>query len=95
MKQLKGLYLELPKCGHTYGLSAINDNVVYDQLSVWFYDNSNTYKIFRQSDSQFSVKENKSYLYIEFLGENLNDDTALSLALKIAKELELKIVDII
>ena len=97
MSDLNGLYLELPSCGHTYGISAINNTIIYDKLHAWFFRNWKTLRIFLQSDSDvnnYGRPEDKSYLFIEFLGMNLDDDRALMVSELIANELkeELKIL---
>ena len=95
MEELKGLYLELPACGHTYGISAINDNFAYECLDDWFCSNRDIFKIFRQSDSQYRLDGDTHYLLIEFLGENLDDEKALALAELVARTYGIKLAGII
>ena len=94
-EKLSGLYLELPACGHTYSISAVNDMKAYSCLDEWFYANRSILKIFRQSDSRHRSDDDYSYLNIEFLGENLDDNTALHLAETVAEMYDLKLAGII
>jgi hypothetical protein len=95
---LDGLYMTLPECGHTYGIQAISprkvDNSAYNKLSEYFYKHLREYKWFRQGDSQFAVNGDKHWLFIEFLGMGLDDDSALEFCQQIASEIgeELKLL---
>jgi hypothetical protein len=93
MKELNGLYMHLQDGIHGYGIQAINNPAVYAELERFFYrtnsdQNSPLYgKWFRQGDSAFPNKEDKSWLFIEFLGQDLDDDSALAQCEAIARSI--------
>jgi hypothetical protein len=83
MNQLKGLYMSLPDCGHTYGIQAINNDRIYDCLfEYWRHNNQG--KWFLQGNSAHGTGD-KEWLYIEFLGQSLDDDSALAICEEIAR----------
>lgn len=84
--ELKGLYMHVPECGHTYGISSINEPDLYDKLRSLFFQYKR-WGWFLQSDSERTCTGNKSYLFIEFLGQSLNDNSALEQCEFIASEL--------
>jgi hypothetical protein len=84
--ELKGLYMHVPECGHTYGISSINEPDLYDRLRSLFFQNRGG-RWFLQSESERTCLGDKSFLFIEFLGQSLNDDSALEQCEQIASEL--------
>lgn len=82
---MKGLFMHLSDGLHTYGIQAINDAKIYDKLKAYFFNSGNN-NWFLQGDSMTWQKD-KSWLFIEFLGESLTDSTALALCEKIAKDI--------
>jgi len=92
---LKGLYMSTPACGHTYEIQSIHNPILYLRLKRWFHLNKDNYRVFLQGDSQNQRTGDFGYLIIEFLGMDLNDDTALELCEKIGTEIGYPLVDII
>ena len=91
MLMLKGLYMSLPECGHTYGIKALNDYNIYIKLKNYFNQHRLEFKWFLQGDSLAETINDHSWLFIEFLGMGLNDDTALMFCENIAKEINCKL----
>ena len=95
MKTEPGLYFHEATSGHTWGVEAVNSSEIYHKLSGFFYKHGYEKKWFRQGDSNFRGVGDSSWLFIEFLGQNLNNrEEALEQAQKIARKLgvELKIL---
>jgi len=85
---MNGLYLQLPDGIHTFGLWAINNPKIYDELDRISREHPKSSLWFRQSDS-LDIKsfkhQNKSFLFIEFLGQELDDNSALKQCEEIAE----------
>ena len=85
---LNGLFMQLPdQCGHTYGIWAINNPQLYDALRYIFFSHPMKGKWFLQSDSNHTGNGDKSAIFIEFLGQGLNDDSALQQCENIASSI--------
>jgi len=68
--ELKGLYMHVPECGHTYGISSINEPDLYDRLQSLFFQNRGG-RWFLQSESERTCLGDKSFLFILSSQENL------------------------
>lgn len=91
-----GLYASLPDRGSskTYGLQAINSPEIYDALKKRFSGEKELHFFF-QGDSFYMAGSNKSFLFVEFFGERLDDDSFLELVERISEEIGYPIVDFI
>ena len=90
-----GVYMQTPACGHTYGIWALNHLNAYDALDRVFRSHPLRGKWFRQSDTNYKDNGDKSGLFIEFLGQGLDEYSALEQCEAIAKEMgyHLQILD--
>lgn len=85
-----GLYIHLKACGHTYGIQCYGDKDLYREMKTLYATDPMCKKHFLQGDDSKT-----SWLFIEFLGERHDDDTAVALCEEFAKKLRTQIIDFI
>ena len=87
---LKGLYMVFPDGMHTFGIQSINDEDSYNKLKKFFFEENDS-RLFLQSDSGIQNPEDKSYLFIEYLGFKPDDFIAMQESEYIAKKIGLEL----
>ena len=83
---LKGLYMVSPDGIHSYGIQSINDKNSYDKLKKFFFEEHDS-RLFLQSDSGVLNPDDKSYLFIEYLGFKPDEFIAIQESDYIAKKI--------
>ena len=87
---LKGLYIVSPDGIHTFGIQSINDEESYDELKKFFFEEKDS-RLFLQSDSGIQNPEDKSYLFIEYLGFKPDEFIAMQESEYIAKKIGIEL----